>query len=65
MCAHVLSISSFEALVPLICHLSLDSHAVQCASAHKQNRVTVLQLLHRGNGGHASFLEQTDYANLN
>lgn len=36
LCSH----RSFEALIPLICHLSLASHAVQCSSAHEQDDVT-------------------------
>lgn len=36
-------LSGFEALLPLICHPSRASHAVQCASAHEQGDVTAQQ----------------------
>lgn len=51
--------------MPLICHLFLASHAVQCASAHEQDDVTALQPTHSGKGGQAHLLEQADYANVN
>lgn len=52
--------------MPLICHLSLASHAVQCASAHEHEEdVTAVQPMHSGKGGQTCLLEQADYANVN
>lgn len=47
------SLLSFEAVTPLICHLSLSSHAVQCASAHEQHDLTATQPTHSGKGDQA------------
>lgn len=51
------SLPSFEALMPLICHLFLASHAVQCTSAHERDDVTALQPTHSGKGGQACLLK--------
>ena len=52
------SLPSFEALMPLICHLSFTSHAVQFTPVHEQDDVTALQPTHSLKGGQACLLEK-------
>lgn len=51
--------------MPLICHLSLASHAVRCVSAHEHDDMTALQPTHSESGGQTLLLEQTVSANVN